>query len=260
MLEVRGICKSIRGNMVVRNVDLDVGAGQVVGLLGENGAGKTTCFRMVCGLIPADAGRVTLGGHDVTRWPMYLRSLKGGMGYLPQESSIFRKLTVRDNLLAVMELLGFDARERKRRCAELLARFGLENHAGKMAMVLSGGLKRRLEIARALVSNPRIILLDEPFVGIDPGTVLEIQKIIRELRKQKISFLITDHNVDETVEIADRIYLLAKGEVACSGEPDYVRHHPCEAARCYFVERPASNKQAETTSGVDGKIGSGGGM
>ena len=240
MLEVRGIRKSFRGKPVVQGVNFDVATGEVVGLLGENGAGKTTCFRMVCGLIPADAGRVVLGGQDVTRWPMYLRSLKGGMGYLPQETSIFRKLTVRDNLLAVMELLGFDGRERKRRCQELLVRFGLEEHAVKTAMHLSGGLKRRLEIARALISNPQIILLDEPFVGIDPSTVREIQGIVRELRGQGISFLITDHNVDKTMEIADRIYLLASGEVACNGAPEFVRHHPCEAARRYFVDQAKS--------------------
>ena len=235
MLEVEGIRKAFGRKLVVRNVDFQVDDGQVVGLLGQNGAGKTTCFRMACGLIPVDGGRVKLDGHDVTRWPMYLRSLRGRMGYLPQESSIFRKLSVRDNLLAVMELLGFGLRDRKRRCRELLERFGLESHAGKLAMHLSGGQKRRLEIARALVPNPRIILLDEPFVGIDPGTVMEIQGIVRELKKQGISFLITDHNVDETMEIADDIYLLAAGEVACHGAPDAVRYHSCPAAREYFV-------------------------
>ena len=242
MLEVSGLHKRFGKKQIVRGVDLRVETGEVVGLLGKNGAGKTTCFRMTCGLIAPDSGRIILNGLDVTWWPLYRRSYEGGMGYLPQESSIFRKLSVQDNLLAVMELLGGKTRkERKYRCAELLERFGLQNEAKKRAMHLSGGLKRRLEIARALVSNPRIILLDEPFVGIDPGTVQSIQGIIRELTKQNIAVLITDHNVDETLEIADHFYLLGEGQVACHGDPESVRTDPCDAAREYFVRSPSTH-------------------
>jgi lipopolysaccharide export system ATP-binding protein len=189
---------------------------------------------MTCGLVEPDSGRVTLGGHDVTTYPMYQRAQQG-MGYLAQESSVFRKLTVENNLLGVMEMLGMDRAKRKNRCAELLEQFDITRLKKSRADSLSGGERRRLEIARCLVSSPKIILLDEPFTGIDPVTINSIQKIIRDLRERGISILITDHQVRETLQITDRSYVIRAGKVLCHGQPDEVLANP-EARKYYFGE------------------------
>jgi len=236
MLEVTGLVKIYGTRRVVDGVDFVVERGEIVGLLGPNGAGKTTSFRMTCGMIEPNAGRVILGGQDVTRWPMYRRALEGHMGYLAQESSVFRKLSVEKNLLGVMEMLGrLDRKARRRRCDELLEQFDIARLRKNLAMSLSGGERRRLEIARALVSDPEIILLDEPFTGIDPVTVASIQQIIRQLRADGIAILITDHQVRETLQITDRSYVIRNGQVLCHGTPPEVLSNP-EARRCYFGE------------------------
>ena len=235
LLQARGLVKSYGRRRVVDGVDFDVRRGEIVGLLGPNGAGKTTCFRMTCGMIEPDAGHVALGGVDVTDWPMYRRARNGGMGYLAQESSVFRKLNVENNLLGVMELLGIDRTARRKRCEELLDQFGIAHLRKSRAMSLSGGERRRLEIARCLVTAPELILLDEPFTGIDPVTIDSIQEIIRGLRGQGISILITDHQVQETLEITDRSYVIRNGQVLCHGRPDEVLKNP-EARESYFGE------------------------
>ncbi len=235
LLKVRGLVKSYGRRRVVDGVDFEVHPGEIVGLLGPNGAGKTTTFRMACGMIDPDAGRVTLADRDVTSWPMYRRAKEGGMGYLAQESSVFRKLSVQKNLLGVMELLGMNRKVRNRRTQQLLEQFGIAHLRRSKAMSLSGGERRRLEIARALVSDPQIILLDEPFTGIDPVTIDSIQNIIRDLRDRGISILITDHQVRETLEITDRSYVIHTGQVLCHGRPREVLNHP-EARKHYFGE------------------------
>jgi lipopolysaccharide export system ATP-binding protein len=235
LLDVRGLVKSYGTRRVVDGVDFEVEPGEIVGLLGPNGAGKTTTFRMACGLIDADAGSVTLADKDVTNWPMYRRAKEGGMGYLAQESSVFRKLSVAKNLLGVMEMLGMDRRTRNRRCDELLEQFGISKLRRAKALSLSGGERRRLEIARCLVSDPKIILLDEPFTGIDPVTIDNIQGIIRDLRDRGIAILITDHQVRETLEITDRSYVIRGGQVLCHGRPREVLSNP-EARKYYFGE------------------------
>ena len=235
LLKVRGLVKSYGSRRVVDGVDFEVSTGEIVGLLGPNGAGKTTSFRMTCGMIDPDAGKVTLAGKDVTDWPMYRRAKDGGMGYLAQESSVFRKLSVQKNLLGVMEMLGMDRRTRNKRCDELLDQFGIAKLRRAKALSLSGGERRRLEIARCLVSNPQIILLDEPFTGIDPVTIDNIQNVIRDLRDRGIAILITDHQVRETLEITDRSYVIRAGQVLCHGRPREVLQHP-EARKYYFGE------------------------
>ncbi len=235
MLSVQGLVKIYGIRRVVDGVDFEVRRGEIVGLLGPNGAGKTTCFRMTCGMIEPNAGKVMLQGVDVTNWPMYRRARDGGMGYLAQESSVFRKLSVEDNLLGVMEMLQIDRKTRRRRCDELLDQFDIARLRKAKALSLSGGEKRRLEIARALVSNPQIILLDEPFTGIDPVTVDSIQEIVRALRADGIAILITDHQVRETLQITDRSYVIRDGRVLCHGTPDEVLANP-EARECYFGE------------------------
>jgi lipopolysaccharide export system ATP-binding protein len=235
MLEAKGLVKIYGTRRVVDGVDFRVQSGEIVGLLGPNGAGKTTSFRMTCGMIVPNAGKVTLDGVDITDWPMYRRSREGGMGYLAQESSVFRKLSVQKNILGVMELLGFDARTRRRRCKELLEQFDIVKLRRSLASSLSGGERRRLEIARCLVSNPKIILLDEPFTGIDPVTIASIQRIIRRLREEGIAILITDHQVRETLQITDRSYVIRAGKVICHGSPDAVLSNP-EARKYYFGE------------------------
>ena len=235
LLEARGLVKSYGRRRVVDGVGFEVHPGEIVGLLGPNGAGKTTSFRMTCGLVEPDSGSVLLAGKDVTRWPLHRRSREGGMGYLAQESSVFRKLSVQDNLLGVMEMLGVDRRTRRRRCDELLERFGITKLRRSRAMSLSGGERRRLEIARSLVSDPKIILLDEPFTGIDPVTIDSIQDIVRDLRDSGISILITDHQVRETLEITDRSYVVRAGTVLCHGRPQEVLRNP-EAKKHYFGE------------------------
>jgi lipopolysaccharide export system ATP-binding protein len=235
LLKVRGLVKTYGRRRVVDGVDFEVSPGEIVGLLGPNGAGKTTTFRMACGMIDPDAGRVVLAGTDVTAWPMYRRCKEGGMGYLAQESSVFRKLSVAKNLLGVMEMIGMNRRTRNKRCEELLDQFGIAKLRRSKAISLSGGERRRLEIARSLVSDPQIILLDEPFTGIDPVTIDSIQTVIRDLRDRGIAILITDHQVRETLEITDRSYVIRGGQVLCHGRPREVLQNP-EARKYYFGE------------------------
>jgi lipopolysaccharide export system ATP-binding protein len=235
ILEVQGLVKNYGRRRVVDGVDFEVEHGEIVGLLGPNGAGKTTSFRMTCGMIEPDAGQVTLNDLDVTNWPMYRRCRDGGMGYLAQESSVFRKLSVEANLLGVMELLGMDRITRRNRCEELLEQFDIARLRKSKAQSLSGGERRRLEIARCLVSDPQIILLDEPFTGIDPVTINSIQQIIRDLRARGISILITDHQVRETLDITDRAYVIRAGKVLCHGTREEVLGNP-EARKYYFGE------------------------
>jgi lipopolysaccharide export system ATP-binding protein len=233
MLQAEGLVKTYGRRRVVDGVDFEVHAGEIVGLLGPNGAGKTTTFRITCGMIEPDAGKVTLNGADVTQWPMYRRAREGGMGYLAQESSVFRKLSVQDNLLGVMELLGMGRRARKDRCNELLEQFDIAHLRKATALSLSGGERRRLEIARALVSDPQIILLDEPFTGIDPVTIDSIQEIIQRLREEGIAMLITDHQVRETLKITDRSYVIRAGQVLCHGTREEVLGND-DARKYYF--------------------------
>jgi lipopolysaccharide export system ATP-binding protein len=233
ILEALGLVKTYGRRRVVDGVDFHVDEGEIVGLLGPNGAGKTTSFRITCGMIDADAGRVSLSGEDVTDWPMYRRARDGGMGYLAQEQSVFRKLSVEDNLLAVMELLGMSRSRRTERCEQLLEQFDIARIRKSKAQVISGGEKRRLEIARCLVSDPKIILLDEPFTGIDPVTINSIQAIIRSLAAGGISILITDHRERETLAITHRSYVIRSGTVLCHGTADDVLNHP-EAIKYYF--------------------------
>jgi lipopolysaccharide export system ATP-binding protein len=217
-LQGRDLTKAFSGRTVVRGVNIDVASGEVVGLLGPNGAGKTTTFSMVVGLVGPDSGRVTLDGHDVTDDPMYVRARKG-IGYLPQEASIFRGLTVEENIAAILETLDLDRAERRSRLRELLAELDLTRLARSPAYTLSGGERRRVEITRALVISPKFMLLDEPFAGIDPIAVADIQKIIFHLKTRGIGVLITDHNVRETLKITDRAYIVHDGVIFRSGTP-----------------------------------------
>ena len=217
-LRTHDLTKSYGGRTVVRGVNLEVASGEIVGLLGPNGAGKTTTFYMTVGLTAPDAGRVVLDGHDVTDDPMYVRARKG-IGYLPQEASIFRGLTVEQNILAILETMDLDAATRRARLKELLAELNLTPLANSPAYTLSGGERRRAEITRALVVAPKFILLDEPFAGIDPIAVTDIQKIIFHLRDRGIGVLITDHNVRETLRITDRAYIVHDGVIFKSGTP-----------------------------------------
>jgi len=235
MLEVEGLVKIYGRRRVVDGVSFRVERGQIVGLLGPNGAGKTTSFRIACGMIEPNAGKVILQDVDVTNWPMYRRARDGGMGYLAQESSVFRKLTVEKNLLGMMEMLGMERKARRRRCDELLEQFQITRLRKALAISLSGGERRRLEIARSLVSDPKLILLDEPFTGIDPVTIASIQEIVRNLRDTGISILITDHQVRETLQITDYSYVIRSGQVLCEGHPQEVLANP-EARKYYFGE------------------------
>jgi lipopolysaccharide export system ATP-binding protein len=219
ILRTHALTKSYGGRTVVRGVSIEVSSGEIVGLLGPNGAGKTTTFYMTVGLTAPDSGRVELDGEDVTGDPMYVRARKG-IGYLPQEPSIFRGLTVEQNILAILETLGVDRTSRETRLAELLGELGLASLAKSPAYTLSGGERRRAEITRALVISPRFILLDEPFAGIDPIAVTEIQKIVFHLKDRGIGVLITDHNVRETLRITDRAYIVHDGGIYRSGTPD----------------------------------------
>jgi lipopolysaccharide export system ATP-binding protein len=217
-LRTEDLTKTYGGRTVVRGVSLDIASGEVVGLLGPNGAGKTTTFSMVVGLAAPDSGRVLLDGADITDDPMYVRARRG-IGYLPQEASIFRGLTVEQNLLAILETLDLDGATRQRRMRELLAELGLTPLARSPAYTLSGGERRRVEITRALVMSPLFMLLDEPFAGIDPIAVTDIQKIIFHLKTRGIGVLITDHNVRETLRITDRAYIVHDGVIFRSGTP-----------------------------------------
>src|ERR1700752_4092217 len=212
------LSKSYRGRKVVDNVELEIAQGEVVGLLGPNGAGKTTTFYMIVGLARPDSGRVLLNEEEITDLPMFQRA-RSGISYLPQEPSVFRQLTTEDNLLAILETLPLKAEQQRDRLEELLAQMGLETVRHSRAYTLSGGERRRLEIARSLVLNPAFILLDEPFSGIDPLAVVDIQKIITDLSRAQIGILITDHNVPETLAVADRAYILHSGRILCAGTP-----------------------------------------
>jgi len=235
LLQTHGLVKVYDGRAVVDGVDINVKEREIVGLLGPNGAGKTTSFYMIVGLVQPNSGNVQFAGSDVTNEPMYRRA-RLGMGYLPQEESIFRKLTVEQNIMAVLETQSYSARERKEHCQDLMKRFGIEKLAKNLAITLSGGEKRRLTIARSLVVNPKLLMLDEPFSGVDPIAVGEIQEIICQLREQGLAILITDHNVRETLGIVDRAYLIYEGKVLMEGSRDDLVGNP-EARKLYLGER-----------------------
>lgn len=218
LLQTKDLVKRYGGRAVVDHVSFVVGQGEIVGLLGRNGAGKTTTFRMTIGMITPDDGTVIFDGVDVTRMSMYKRARRG-MGYLSQEPSIFQRLTVRQNLLAILETMNFGRSVRKERCDDLLEQFGLTHVQDQFARTLSGGERRKLEIARALVTNPTMILLDEPFSGVDPIAVEDLQKEIRGLKDRGISILLTDHNVRETLSVTDRSYIVDNGKVLREGRP-----------------------------------------
>jgi lipopolysaccharide export system ATP-binding protein len=229
------IGKSYRGRRVVSAVSLHVNQGEVVGLLGPNGAGKTTTFYMIVGLTPPDSGRVTLDGQDITAIPMYLRARNFGVSYLPQEPSVFRKLTVEENILAVLEAQPTSWHERRERMEKLIGQLGLGYIRKNRGYALSGGERRRVEIARALCIQPKFILLDEPFSGIDPIAVLDLQKIIADLKASGIGVLITDHNVRETLSVTDRAYIINEGRIFRTGTPEQLGNDP-EVKRVYLGE------------------------
>jgi lipopolysaccharide export system ATP-binding protein len=239
MLRVRDLRKSYGGREVVSSVSFDVNEGEVVGLLGRNGAGKTTTFRMTIGMVVPDAGTVELRGRDgtwrdLTREPMHMRS-RAGIGYLAQENSVFRDLSVEDNLGCILETLDLARRERRARRDALIAEYGLEKVRRSAARLLSGGEKRRLEIARALITQPRVMLLDEPFAGVDPIAIGDIRKIVFGLKARGISVFLTDHNVQHVLETAERIYLMSEGRVLVSGSPQEI-YENAEARRVYLGE------------------------
>ncbi|MDD5476056.1 MAG: LPS export ABC transporter ATP-binding protein [Syntrophales bacterium] len=217
-LFARQLVKKYDGRAVVNGIDLDVDRGEVVGLLGPNGAGKTTSFYMIVGLVKPDSGAVLLGDEDISNFPMYVRARRG-ISYLPQEPSVFRKLTVEENIMAILETLDIGGQERRERLEELLAELNLTQIARNMAYSLSGGERRRVEITRALVTSPLYILLDEPFAGIDPIAVADIQAIIKRLKEKNIGVLISDHNVRETLKVCDRAYIVNEGSILMEGYP-----------------------------------------
>ncbi|HKT46804.1 MAG TPA: LPS export ABC transporter ATP-binding protein [Candidatus Acidoferrales bacterium] len=231
-LQATELSKSYRGRRVVDDVELEIGQGEVVGLLGPNGAGKTTTFYILVGLARPDSGRVLLNGDEITDLPMYLRA-RSGISYLPQEPSVFRQLTTEENLLAVLETLPLTPEQQRDRLEELLAQMGLETVRTSKAYTLSGGERRRLEIARSLTLQPSFILLDEPFSGIDPLTVKDLQEIIRDLARSGIGVLITDHNVRETLSVTDRAYILKSGKIFRKGRPDELSND-AEVRRVYL--------------------------
>ncbi|HEX2253578.1 MAG TPA: LPS export ABC transporter ATP-binding protein [Thermoanaerobaculia bacterium] len=234
MLAASNLRKTYRGRAVVQDVSLEVGPGEVVGLLGPNGAGKTTTFYMVVGLTPPDSGRVFLGEDEITELPMYLRAQRG-ISYLPQEPSVFRKMSVEDNLRAIFETLDLPHAEQERRIEQLIDELGLAKVRKSPGYALSGGERRRVEIARALVIDPWYILLDEPFAGIDPIAVLDIQGIVRSLKAMGIGVLITDHNVRETLKITDRAYIINNGEILRAGTPQELSSDP-QVRKIYLGE------------------------
>ncbi|MEM9395943.1 MAG: LPS export ABC transporter ATP-binding protein, partial [Pseudomonadota bacterium] len=216
------LAKAYRGREVVKDVSLQVERSQVVGLLGPNGAGKTTCFYMIVGLVPADAGQITLNGERITALPMHKRAQRG-IGYLPQEASIFRRMSVQDNILAILETRGdLNRKSRKARCQELLEEFHVSHLRDSLGQALSGGERRRVEIARALAMEPQFMLLDEPFAGVDPISVGDIKSIIKHLQDREIGVLITDHNVRETLDICEAAYIVGEGHIIASGTPQDV--------------------------------------
>lgn len=234
-LSAEGIGKSYGGRQVVREVSLTISRGEVVGLLGPNGAGKTTSFYMIVGLVTPESGRVLVDDQDITRVPMYLRARNHGISYLPQEPSVFRKLTVEENILAVLEGQPLSYRERRRRAERLINQLNLSHIRTTRGYALSGGERRRVEIARSLCIQPKFILLDEPFSGIDPIAVLELQKIIFDLKASGIGILITDHNVRETLTATDRAYIIAEGRIFMAGTPHELANNP-EVRRIYLGE------------------------
>ncbi|MBI1621859.1 LPS export ABC transporter ATP-binding protein [Aquamicrobium sp. cd-1] len=230
----RGLTKSYKGRQVVSGVSFGVRAGEAVGLLGPNGAGKTTCFYMVTGLVPVDQGTIEIDGYDVTALPMYRRA-RLGIGYLPQEASIFRGLTVENNIRAILEVVEKSRKQRERRLDELLEEFHITHLRKSPSVALSGGERRRLEIARALASNPNFMLLDEPFAGVDPIAVSDIQQLVRHLTARGIGVLITDHNVRETLGLVERAYIIHAGQVLTHGVPDEIVRNP-DVRRLYLGE------------------------
>ena len=234
VLETVDLSKSYRGRKVVDNVSVDVSEGEIVGLLGPNGAGKTTTFYMIVGLISPDSGKVLLDGMDLTRMPMYKRA-GSGISYLPQEPSVFRKLSVEDNLMAILETRSLSGGARRAKMDELISQLGLEKVRRSKGFMLSGGERRRVEIARSLVIEPKFLLLDEPFSGIDPIQVIEFQRILQQLKNSGIGILITDHAVQETLHVVDRGYILASGKVVCQGDPETLSCDP-EVRRLYLGE------------------------
>lgn len=235
MLQTEKLVKIYGGRAVVNGVDINLKRGEIVGLLGPNGAGKTTSFYMIVGLVRPNGGRVFFQGQEVTDFPMYKRA-RMGMGYLPQEESIFRKLTAEENLLAILETQPLSRRERKSRCEELLTQFGIEHVARQQALTLSGGEKRRLTIARSLVTQPSLLMLDEPFSGVDPIAVYDVQQIVANLRDSGLGILITDHNVRETLAIVDRAYLIYEGRVESQGSKEFLVNDPI-SRQLYLGER-----------------------
>jgi len=234
-LATDGIGKAYRGRRVVNGVSLQVAQGEVVGLLGPNGAGKTTSFYTIVGLIPPDTGRVLIDEQDITGVPMYLRAREHGISYLPKEPSVFRKLTVEENILAVLEAQSISWHERREKMEKLIEQLGLQHIRKNRGWALSGGERRRVEIARALCINPTFILLDEPFSGIDPLAVLDLQKIIFDLKAAGIGVLITDHNVRETLSVTDRAYIINEGRIFRTGTPEALGSDP-EVRRVYLGE------------------------
>jgi len=232
VLETKELSKSYSGRKVVDNVSVTVSQGEVVGLLGPNGAGKTTSFYMIVGLISPDSGQVMVDANDITSLPMYRRARRG-ISYLPQEASVFRKLTVEENLMAILETLPLDTRQRRERMNRLIEQLGLETVRGSKGYMLSGGERRRTEIARSLVIEPAFLLLDEPFSGIDPIQVIELQRIISDLKRSGIGILITDHNVRETLAVTDRAYIINGGKIFRTGSPIELGQDP-EVKRIYL--------------------------
>ena len=235
LLETKGLCKSYDGREVVKSVDIVIKRGEIVGLLGPNGAGKTTTFYMIVGIITPSRGRIIFDNNNITRLPIHVRC-RFGIGYLSQEPSIFRKLTVEENILAILETLPLSRPERKKKLERLLAELKISHLARAKAYTLSGGERRRLEITRALVTDPSFILLDEPFSGIDPIVVNEAQEIIKELKDKGLGILLTDHNVRETLSITDRAYLIADGKILISGSAEDLINNP-SAREIYLGER-----------------------
>jgi len=234
-LSTEGLVKVYRRRRVVDEVSIEVNAGEVVGLLGPNGAGKTTTFYVVTGFIRPEKGRVLFDGREITREPMYKRA-RLGIGYLPQEASVFRRMTVADNITSIMEMQGIPRARRKERLTELLNDLNISHIAGQYGYQLSGGERRRVEISRALVSEPKFMLLDEPFAGIDPIAVEDIQGIVERLREKGLGVLITDHNVRETLSITDRAYIMCEGKILKSGTSEYLANDP-DARRIYLGEK-----------------------
>ena len=235
VLRSEGLTKRYRKRVVVDSVGVEVRRGEVVGLLGPNGAGKTTTFYMIVGMVRPEGGKVFLNDAEITNEPMYKKA-RMGIGYLPQEASVFRKMSVRDNILAILELGGKGKKEREERCERLMADFGITHIASSKGYMLSGGERRRTEIARALATDPKFILLDEPFAGIDPIAVEEIMRIVKDLKNRGIGVLVTDHNVHETLSITDRSYLLFEGKILKSGTAQALADDP-EARRLYLGEK-----------------------